>query len=377
MPSASVFLKSLGYDWAAKYIFMSSALMTIISPLFFGSLADYKFPANRIMLFCSLLTSVLVWLAFRTLAWGWNPWYFLTILLFYGFLIAPVWALSSVVALSNLSNPDHKFAWLRLGATIGWPLAGYISGSVLKIDHSPDLGNLAAVFSVGIALSCLMLPHTPPMGDLTKRKSWKQTLGLEALSLFKERDQRVFFITAALSSIPMAAIYMHGPVLLEELGDQGPSSTMALGQVSEMVAMIFIGGLLTKMRAKTVLALSMVAGLIRFAMFSMAGYYDSRLIMILGIPMHGIVYTFWYITGQLFIERRVETTMRAQAQSLLNVVYVGIGGFVGTLLVDYWHKIAVKTKGSWELYWFGLFIPLLLTLFYFLLTYRSKKNGVH
>jgi len=374
IPGVSVLLKSLEYDWVVKFVFLPLALTSILAPLVFGSMADNRYPANKIMLIACVLGTVCVWFAFRVLAWGWSPWLFIISVTCYGFCMAPAWGLSSVIGLACLKDPDKHFPLLRIGATLGWPLAGVFAGRFLDLTRSPDMGNLSATAGVLLVGSCFMLPDTPPGEGAKEEKNWKQMLGLDALSLFKDNNQRVFFITAFLSAIPLAAIYMHAPLHLEELGDKDPTTTLALGQVAEIFAMLMVGGLLTRLRAKAVLLIALIMGLLRFAFFGMADYYNLYALMVIGIPLQGLVFAFWYITGQLFLERRVDKSMRAQAQSLLNVIYGGIGTFVGTLLADVWYDVAVKGQQSWSSYWWGLFAVLCVSTIYFFFCYNSRKD---
>ena len=51
-----------------------------------------------------------------------------------------------------------------------------------------------------------------------------------------------------------------------------------------------------------------------------------------GIALHGMCYTFYFITAQVFMDRRVEPGMRGQAQGLLALVTSGIGPLVGAVV---------------------------------------------
>jgi MFS family permease len=177
-------------------------------------------------------------------------------------------------------------------------------------------------------------------------------LGLDAFRLFRERDKAVFFVTTALLSMPLVAFYMWLPAHLEALGDPRVAATMAFGQVSEIVAMLLMAALMTRFRVKTLLLTALLLAALRYGLFAWSGWSGERLGLVIGIGLHGLCYTLYFITAQLFLDRRVAAPMRGQAQGLLALVSGGIGSLFGTLLVRHWHEVAVAWEGGgWFLYW--------------------------
>jgi MFS family permease len=74
--------------------------------------------------------------------------------------------------------------------------------------------------------------------------------------------------------------------------------------------------------------------------------------LIAGIALHGMCYTLYFITGQLFLDRRVEPGMRSQAQGLLTLASNGVGSVVGTLIARQLYDFTVGGQhGGWATYW--------------------------
>ena len=103
---------------------------------------------------------------------------------------APMIALITKVKLANLLNPAKHFPLYSIGGTLGW-LCGSVWVSVLALDHSAEVGQIACMVRIGMSLLCfLALPATPP----TDRESrgWRAALGLNAFGLLRDRDLRRF-----------------------------------------------------------------------------------------------------------------------------------------------------------------------------------------
>jgi MFS family permease len=174
-----------------------------------------------------------------------------------------------------------------------------------------------------------MLPHTPPLGGAS---SWKSRLGLDAFSLLKHRDQCVFFVVTAMFSVPISAFYMYGPEFLKVLGDPHPTGTMTVAQVLEVVSMLVVGALMTRFSVKAMLSWALGLSVLRFAMSAQAGVSGVIGWHIAGVALHGVCYTFYFITAQVFLDRRVDPGMRGQAQGLLAMVTGGLGPLFGALV---------------------------------------------
>jgi nucleoside transporter len=324
-------------------------LCALAAPLVGGALADQRVSANRLFVWTSFLGAGALWAAFAALHAGWNPWWFVCLLGLYTIFSGPSWGLLTTIALTHLPNGERSFPLVRLGATIGWILAGLITSYVLRADTSPVAGYASTITRVLGGVVAFMLPHTPPLGS---GKSWKSRLGLDAFSLLKQRDHCVFFLVTALFSIPLAAFYIYGPELLKVLGGKRPTATMAIAQITEIMAMLLLGSVMVRYSVKTVLAWALGLSALRFGMSAYSG--QSGLIgwHIGGIALHGMCYTFYFITAQVFLDRRVEPGMRGQAQGLLMLVSSGVGPLLGALVCG-WLRLHLVGDGlaGWMSFW--------------------------
>lgn len=374
LPALPNILRSRGLEWVIPYAFVAGPIASLFSPLIFGSMADYRFSAQKLMGILSLVGAVFLGLAFASIEWGWGSWAYLTFQSLNALIAAPMWALLSTVALTHLREPEKSFPLYRLWGTVGWIVAG-LTVSYFVWDSEPVAGVVAMGVRVLLGLVCFMLPDTEPKGDPNAPASWRKYFGLDAISLFKDRSMRVFLLTTVLFTIPLSAFYMYTPILLKTLGDTHPVASMSLGQVTEIFALLVLGTLLGKGRVRWVLVLSMLFALVRYLLFAYGGWTGGLWWVWLGIAMHGPCYTFYYVTGQMLVNRRVEPGMRNQAQALLGTLSGGIGGGCGSLFCGWYYRESMMMVNGWVFFWVGLAAMVMGCMVFFIHGYQSRTKA--
>jgi nucleoside transporter len=369
-PALTNILGSRGLAAWVPAVFVVPPVCALISPLIGGALADQRVPANRLFAWSSLICSGLLLAAFGCLDAGWHPAWFVGLLGVYSLFSGPAWGLLATISLTNLEQGERQFPLVRVGATLGWVAGGLMTSYLLGMDTSPAIGYVGAGVRLLAAVAAFLLPHTPPLGE---GKSWQSRLGLDAFKLFKQRDPAVFFLVTMLFSIPLSAFYMYGPEFLHVLGNEHPTGTMTIGQVLEVVAMLLVGTVMVKFRVKTVLLWALGLSVVRFGMSAMAGVNGEVGWHIAGIALHGVCYTFYFITAQVFLDRRVEPGLRGQAQGLLVMVSGGLGPLVGALVCGYLRAQCVTPAGQgWAEFW-GILTAMIAGCFViFALFYQGK-----
>ncbi len=243
---------------------------------------------------------------------AWAPLWFVCGLAAYGLVGGPCWGLLATIGLSNLGNPEKQFPIIRLGATFGWVAAGFLTSYILHADSSPTAGYAAGACHAAAGLTGFSLPDTPPLG---KGKSWRSALGLGGFVLFKNRDHAVLFCVTGLFSIPLSAFYMFSPELFKDLGDRSPAASMTVAQASEVIAMLVLGAMMLKYRLKTILLWGLGLSVVRYALSGYAGLTGTMGWHLLGVGLHGVCYTFYFVTAQVYMNRRVDPACAARPRA--------------------------------------------------------------
>ncbi len=356
-------------DSLRPYAFATSALAAFVSPLIFGAMADRHASPVSVLRWLSAASGISLALATWSIARGWPAWAVLLTIQVYSICATPTGSISSTIVFSRLKNSQREFGPIRAAATFGWMCGCWVI-SGLHADASPISGYSAAFTWVLLAAFTFFLPSVPPP-PLTGPVRFSERMGWDALTLLRNRDHRVVFITTALFSIPIAGFYPYTPPHLAQSGFTHTSAWMSLGQVTELFAMFALGGVMAKWRLKWIMGAGLVFGVTRFCFCAL----DTRLWLLAGIFLHGITYTLFFVTVQIYLNERVDTAWRARAQALMWLMTGGVGNLVGYLGIGLWFRTVTTETTRWPVFWGGLAAACAAVLLYFLLAYHGRGAG--
>lgn len=373
VPVLANVLEAKGWDKSITWAFLLPPLAGMISPILFGARADQRIAAEKLLGIIITGGAVFLYAAFLALEKADSPKLFLVLLMVNALISAPGWGLLTTIALNSLEDEEKSFGFYRVWGTIGWVVVGW-SVSWFGLDDSPKVGTIAAGVRVLAGLCCFLLPHTPPRA--TDAKGWRSVLGFDSLRIFRDSDHRVYLISTFLLSVPLAAFYMHTPLHLRDLGFQFVAAGMTVGQIWEIVAFLMMGFWMRRVRIKYIMLVAIACGVLRYVLYAMGGIFPHFAWVLVGVSLHGICFTFFFETGRVFLNRRVDPGVRAQVQALMTFASMGFGSLVGTILCGWLHKHMVNGGlGGWAGYWSVLAAMCLGTGIYFFLGYRGMGAG--
>ena len=366
----STVLDAHGLHAIKPFAFATSALAAFVSPLIFGAMADRQASPVIVLRGLSLATAAAMVLASTAIKLGWSPWLVLALIQLHALCSSPTFSIASTIVFARLADGQKEFGPIRAMATLGW-MAGCWTVSLLGADTSPLAGYSGAVMWVLAAVFTFFLPELETPRSV-QHLTWHERLGLDALTLLKNPDHRVVFITSALLCAPLAGFYPYAPPHLRALGFLHTSAWMTLGQVTEVIAMFSLGTLLLKWRLKWIFACGLGVGVLRFGLCALNG----ELWVLAGVLLHGCSYTLVLITAQIYLDQRVDATWRARGQALLSLMNSGVGNLVGYLGTGWWFSVCTQSSGTqWPLFWGGLAAAVALVMAYFLTAYHGIGSG--
>lgn len=356
----------------------ATTIGAMVSPFFVGLIADRFFATQRLLAALHIVGGLVLFVAARQT--GFTGLYGLVLV--YCLCYMPTMALTNSLAFRQMRDPQTEFGPIRVLGTAGWIVAGLIIG-YLKIESTAMPMQIAASMSVLMGLYCLTLPHTPPLKSGQGVTGLSSIFPMEAVKLLGERSMAVFAIASFLICIPLQFYYAFTNRFLNQIGVENAAGKMTGGQISELLCMLLIPFFFRRLGVKYMLVAGMVAWVVRYLLFAYGDAGPRVWMLWLGIVLHGICYDFFFVTGQIYIDRKARKELRAAAQGLITFLTYGAGMFVGSWIsgavVE--HYASPGTLGvamhDWRSIWMVPAIGAAAILVLFLLTFADRaKQGV-
>jgi len=301
----------------------TTALAAMISPFFVGMIADRFLATERILAVLHVAGGVVLFYASAQTRFA--PFY--AVLLVYTLCYMPTLALSNSISFHQMQDPGREFPPIRVLGTIGWIVAGLIIGT-LALEATERPMQIAAAGSIVLGVFCLVLPHTPPARRT--KPTLGDVLGLDALKLMRDRSFAIFVVGSFLICIPLQFYYAFANLFLNELNVTNAAGKMTLGQMSEIFFMLVMPWFFRRLGVKYMLLVGMAAWTARYALFANGDNGSLVWMLYAGILLHGICYDFFFVTGQIYVDRKAPLDLRAAAQGFIAFVTLGVGMFIGS-----------------------------------------------
>ena len=327
----AVYMTHHGMETLTHWPYTVNPISAIVAPFFLGLVADRYFATEKVLGVLHLLGGVVMFLV--PPASG-APTLFIVLLLLYNLCYMPTLGLANSLAFHHIQSQEQQFPLIRVFGTIGWIVAGLFISWVL----GPLTGVVAeqtslpiyctAIASIVLGLFSFSLPHTPPPGA-GQRVSLRSIVGLDALAQLGDRPFYVFIIASLLICIPLAAYYNFTQIFLGDAGVRRIAATQSWGQISETGFMVLMPIMFARLGVKKMLLLGMGAWALRYALFAIAAPAAIFPLIFIGIALHGVCYDFFFVTGQIYVDKRSTPAVRGQAQGFLVLVTYGVGMLIG------------------------------------------------
>lgn len=352
------------------YLFMVGGVGALIGPFVAGQIADRYFNTERFLGISHILGAALVW----QLAWIESYWAFLVFALVYSLVYAPTLALTNSLAFHHLRDRDRDFGQVRVWGTIGWIAVGIGIGQFLLAYCTPAHGaereilaaqaagianafKLSAVMGLVMGVYCFMLPATPPA------RGNQRNAAFEAMGEVRRQPLLTLFLLAVPISCIHQFYFVHtSPFLatfqntlasgLNRIFGVGGGGLMTIGQFSEILVLALMPLLAKSLSRKTLLGIGICAYALRMALFayvqpvSAATGIAPIAVLIAGVAMHGLCFGCFVFVAFMVVDEQTTPDVRASAQNLFNLVVIGIGIIVGSVIAGYVAEWATDAGGG-------------------------------
>lgn len=358
--------------------FSTQSWGAIIAPFIIGLIADKYFNAERLLGIIHLVGAVLMILLARAHSFG----EFYPYLLGYMILFMPTLALVNAISFRQMDDPSREFSKIRVWGTIGWIAVGLVISYVFSWDSPSALANgmlrntftMSAVVSLLLGIYSFTLPPAPPLRKPGEKVTLREILGLDALSLLKDRNFLVFFLGSVLICIPLAFYYQYANQFLTEIHVANATGKQTIGQMSEVLFMLLIPAFLRRLGMKTTLLVGMLAWAVRYVFFAYGNPNKLVWMLLIGIALHGVCYDFFFVSGQIFTDSKAGEKCKGAAQGLITLATYGVGMLIGYwaagLIADHY---AIGGLHNWKAIWLFPAVFAVAVFALFAAAFRNEK----
>jgi nucleoside transporter len=346
----AAYLTNLEVSSTQKALILSSmAIGCMASPLV-GMLADRFWPAQKVLAGLNFVHAFMLFWAATTN----NP-----DLLFISLLMAmlaymPSWSLTSAIAMAHL--PSEDFPKVRVFGSVGWVASGIFSLIFIKLLNI-DFDGTHLPFYCGAGVSLLAaffnfsLPHTPPLAK-GQKATLIDTFGLRTVNLMRDRNFSIFIIFSFLSMIPFAMYFSYFSEFLLNINIKYISITINWGVLAEMGFLLLVPLALKIFGLRKTMIMGLAALSIRYFSFYIGGAIMQPWMYYIGILIHGLIFGFFYVGGQIYIDKKAPGHLKSQAQGFIFLVTFGAGLLVGNFLsARLIHHYKTAAGYDWDAVW--------------------------
>lgn len=372
-------------------IFSTMGISSIFMPAITGIISDRFINAEKLYGIMHILGALTLF----SLPLVTNPSTFFWVILLNMMFYMPTLSLSITVSYSALKSNNidvvKDFPPIRIWGTIGF-IAALWTVSLTHSEISANQFYIAGAVALILGLYSFTLPKCPPLSAKSEKKSFANSLGLNAFALFKDPKFVIFFTFSMLLGAALQLTNAYGdtfihdfatvPIYKDSIAVKYPAIIMSISQISETLFILAIPFFLRRFGIKYVMLFSMLAWVLRFGLFAFGDPAGGLWMIVLSCIVYGMAFDFFNISGSLFVETQAAPEIRGSAQGLFMMMVNGFGAFFGSrisgIVIDKFFTHADQSK-DWHGIWlsFAGYALVIAIIFPFVFRYRHNAALKH
>jgi nucleoside transporter len=317
-------------------VFSTQSWGAIIAPFIIGLIADRYINAEKILGVLHILGGLLMYQMYNSSSIT----VFYPYVLAYMILYMPTLALVNSVSFNQMKDPEKEFSNIRVWGTIGWIVAGLLISYAFHWDTKDNVRQgllrntflMSSIASIALGLFSFTLPKTPPSKSSSDKVNVKDILGLESLTLLKNKNFLIFFISSILICIPLAFYYQNTNDFLTNISVENPTGKMTIGQASEVLFLLALPIFFSRFGFKKTILVGMLAWALRYVLFAFGNAGSLSFMLLVGIALHGVCYDFFFVSGQIYTNSKAGERYKSAAQGLITLATYGVGMLLGFMI---------------------------------------------
>lgn len=399
LTSMGSYLASVGLASRIGIFYAMQGIVSIFMPTLMGIVADKFIPAQKLLGLCHGVSgAAMVGAAFYGMSAGADI-AFAPLFGLYALSVAfymPTIALSNSVAFNILEKNGYDtvkdFPPIRVFGTIGFICAmlfvNFMTNSDgIQYQHSYNQFMVSGILGISMLVYCFTLPECPCSKDKGQQQTIAERFGLNAFSLFKDRNMAIFFIFSMLLGValqitngfanPFISHFSEVPEFADSWGARNANALISISQISETLGILLIPIAMKLFGIKKVMLIAMFAWVLRFALFGAGDTGSGVWMLILSMIVYGVAFDFFNISGSLYVNQRTTGKIQNSAQGLFMLMTNGIGATIGTLsaqaVVN--HFVYNAAQPDWSTAWYVFAAYALVVAILFMILFKEPKTN--
>ena len=399
LTSMGSYLASVGLATKIGIFYAMQGIVSIFMPTLMGIVADKFIPAQKLLGLChgiagaGMLGAGLYGMtAGADVSFG---------ILFSLYAIGaafymPTIALSNSVAFNILENNGYDtvkdFPPIRVFGTVGFICAMLFvnfmtNGNGIQYQHTYNQFLVSGILGVAMLAYCFTLPNCPCNATSGQNQTLAERFGLNAFSLFKDRQMAIFFLFSMLLGValqitngfanPFISHFQEVPEFADTWGARNANALISISQISETLGILLIPVAMKLFGIKRVMLIAMFAWVLRFGLFGAGNPGTGVWMLILSMIVYGVAFDFFNISGSLYVNMRTSSKIQNSAQGLFMLMTNGIGATIGTLgaqaVVN--HFVYNAAEPNWSAAWYTFAIYAVVVAVLFMILFKEPKDN--
>jgi NHS family nucleoside permease-like MFS transporter/NHS family xanthosine MFS transporter len=397
LTSMGSYLASVGLATKIGLFYALQGIVSIFMPTLMGIVADKWIPAQKLLGISHGISAIgMLGAGFYGMAAGTGV-SFAAMFSLYTIGAAfymPTIALSNSVAYNILEKNGFDtvkaFPPIRVFGTVGFIAAmlfvNFVSIDGVQFQNSYNQFITSGVLGLLMLVYCFTLPNCPCSASSDEKQTIAERFGLNAFSLFKDKQMAIFFIFSMLLGValqitngfanPFISHFKDVPAFADTWGARNANALISISQVSETLGILLIPVAMRLFGIKKVMLIAMFAWVLRFGLFGAGDPGAGVWMLILSMLVYGVAFDFFNISGSLYVNSRTSGKIQNSAQGLFMLMTNGIGATIGTLsaqaVVN--HFVFNAENPNWNAAWYIFAGYALVVAILFMFIFKEPKN---
>ena len=398
LTSMGSYLASVGLATKIGIFYAMQGIVSIFMPTLMGIVADKFIPAQKLLGLCHGIAGAGMLGAGLYGMMAGSSVEFVILFGLYATGAAfymPTIALSNSVAYNILEKNGFDtvkdFPPIRVFGTVGFICAmlfvNFVSINGVQFQNSYNQFFTSGVLGIIMLLYCFTLPNCPCSKDSGENQTLAERFGLNAFSLFKDKQMAIFFIFSMLLGValqitngfanPFISHFKDVPAFAETWGARNANALISISQVSETLGILLIPVAMRLFGIKKVMLIAMFAWVLRFGLFGAGNPGPGVWMLILSMIVYGVAFDFFNISGSLYVNMRTSSKIQNSAQGLFMLMTNGIGATIGTLsaqaVVN--HFVYNAAEPNWNAAWYTFAAYAVVVAIMFMILFKEPKDN--